>query len=181
MYSTLLCIRLTHWIVPIQTLRSTHPLLSLHDFCSNGEWTCQSKWIIDAVDLGENHSLCQLRRNLSISWLGSMSGSVCSFLFRPEKFNATLKKKWGYFSCAISAVFLNATVALVPDGLSPIENHCMTQVSSSFLSSMSLHRNRCVCCSSWVVSTEWYIFFYVAHQRHLMFSKSYQHTQKAAH
>ena len=94
MYSTLLCIRLTHWIVPIQTLRSTHPLLSLHDFCSNGEWTCQSKWIIDAVDLGENHSLCQLRRNLSISWLGSMSGSVCSFLFRPEKFNATLKKKW---------------------------------------------------------------------------------------
>ena len=23
-----------------------------------------------------------------------MSGSVCSFLFRPEKFNATLKKKW---------------------------------------------------------------------------------------
>ena len=39
-----------------------HPLLSLHYFCSNGEWTCQSKWIVDAVDLGENHSLCQLRR-----------------------------------------------------------------------------------------------------------------------
>ena len=32
--------------------------------------------------------------NLSVSWWGSISGSVCSFLFRPEKSNVTLKEKW---------------------------------------------------------------------------------------
>ena len=147
------------------------------------------------------------RESLSVSWWDSMSGSVCRFLFRPEKFNVTLKQNWssmglqqtpktfsggacvslgisfsfwlselpqmvqpsilnpsmstslsmfcvmlsalflsptlsmmssmqvlslmtlaswGYFSCAISTVFLNATMATVPEGPSPNETLYVT-------------------------------------------------------
>ena len=72
---------------------------------------------------------------------------VCVFFDNLSRFGMLI---CSHFRCFF---FLNATVAIIPEGLSPNETLCITHVSGGLPVSISLHRNLYVCFSMVLVLT----------------------------